>query len=99
MSNGLAKRKKKVARARLSASPDVEVPSLCLHVVKRLVLQRLVEFPHPPVEVPDCSLARPYPLNVFQGGPPEGPPPLLSDRPPSLILPPHRDAEDLPPAG
>src|SRR2546428_8260946 len=90
MSNGLAKRereRKRETRARLSASPDVEVSSLGLHVVKRLVLQRLVGLAHPRVEGPDCSVARAYHLGVFQGALPKGPPPLLAGCTHSGILP------------
>src|SRR2546427_7782512 len=96
MSNGLAKREtEKETRARLSASPDVEVSSLGLHVVKRLVLQRLVELAYPRVEIPDCSLARAYHLCVFEGALREGPLLVLADRTDSVILPTHVDEEDL----
>src|SRR6058998_2721212 len=99
MSNGLAKRKrKKETRARLSASPDVEESSLRLHVVKRLVLQRLVELAYPRVEIPDCSVARAYHLAVFEAALREVPLLVLADRTDSVILPTDVDEEDLLPS-
>src|SRR5437667_12469173 len=82
-------------RARLSASPDVEVSSLGLHVVKRLVLQRLVELAYPRVEIPDCSVARAYHLGVFERALREVPLLVLADRTDSVILPADVDEEDI----
>src|SRR2546422_7507612 len=87
--------RKKETRARLSASPDVEVSSLGLHVVKRLVLQRLVELAYPRVEIPNCSVARAYHLVVFEGALREVPLLVLADRTDSVILPADVDEEDL----
>src|SRR2546422_6627998 len=89
------KERKKETRARLSASPDVEVSSLRLHVVKRLVLQRLVELAYSRVEIPDCSVARAYHLGVFEGALREVPLLVLADRTDSVILPTDVDQEDL----
>src|SRR5438445_13259149 len=88
----------KETRARLSASPDVEVSSLGLHVVKRLVLQRLVELAYPRVEIPDCSVARAYHLGVFEGALREVPLLVLADRTDSVILPTDVDEEALLPS-
>src|SRR2546425_3475145 len=93
------KERKKETRAPLSASPDVEVPSLCLHVVKRLVLQRLVELAYPRVEVPDGSVACAHDLGVLEGALREVPLLVLADRTDSVILPTDVDEEDLLPAG
>src|SRR2546422_6185626 len=91
------KERKIETRARLSASPDVEVSSLGLHVVKRLVLQRLVELAYPRVEIPNCSVARAYHLVVFEGALPEVPLLVLADRTDSVILPTDVYEEDPPP--
>src|SRR5438094_6620997 len=93
------KERKKETRARLSASPNVEVSSLRLHVVKRLVLQRLVELAYPRVEIPDCSVARAYHLGVFEGALREVPLLVLADRTDSVILPTDVDEEDHLPTG
>src|SRR2546426_10547291 len=86
-------------RARLLTSADVEVTSLRLHVVERLVLEWLVELSDSRVEVPDRSVPRTDNLCVFEGALREVPFFMLADRTDPVILPIHVDEEDLPPAG
>src|SRR5438445_5699624 len=94
MNNGLPDK----IRARSCASPDVEVSSLRLHVVERLVLEWLVELSHPRIEVPDGSVARTDNLGVFEGALREVPLFVLANRTDPVILPIHVDQEDVLPA-
>src|SRR5439155_9868686 len=90
--------RKKVTRALLGPFADVEVPSLRLHVVERLVLERLVELAYPGIEVPDCSVPCACNLHVVEGALREVPLLVLADRTDSVILPTDVDQEDLLPA-